>query len=91
MRSAVLAALAAAAPSSLSACPMCFGAAQSNVRLASAFSIAIVILIGVVFSLLGGIGATVYNIEKRRAAALRAGKPKSDGKVRPPLEESLKP
>lgn len=65
----LLAALAALlAPRAASACAVCFGAADGKSGFANGIFWAIVVLLIVTMSLVGGIGYAVWSIEKRREA-----------------------
>jgi len=62
------AALAVLLPAAARACPVCFGADADQAGLGAAFNLAITILLGVTFALIGGGIAWVARIEKRRKA-----------------------
>lgn len=64
---AALAAAALLAPRAASACAVCFGALDRQSGAAAGFWWAIVVLLTITMSLVGGIGYAVWNVEKRRA------------------------
>jgi len=66
MRTA-LAAAALLAPRAASACAACFGALDKQAGAANGFWWAIVVLLTVTMSLVGGIGYAVWSVERRRA------------------------
>lgn len=70
MRSALSAALLLA-PRAAGACAICFGATDTNLGFYTGLSWAILTLLVVVLSLVGGIGYAMWSVERERA---RAGK-----------------
>lgn len=64
---AALAAAVLLVPRAASACAVCFGALDKQGGVADGFWWAIVVLLAVTMSLVGGIGYAVWSVEKRRA------------------------
>ena len=54
-----------------SACAVCFGNAANAFGFFKGIAISIALLLGVTFSLLGGIALAMFHLEKNRAAAER--------------------
>ncbi len=55
------------APSAASACAVCFGGLDNKTGLAAGFWWGIMILLVVTMSLVGAIGWSIWNVERRRA------------------------